>query len=151
MTMKLRIGLTLAIAVGIHACAEAQDGGKIPWKGKAKNEDVKALMAQAQKEGKAIMMFFTSEGWGPCKALSAGAFSDDKVVEASKQVMPIFVDCDWGKKNKDISDKYKVRGYPTVIFTDPEGKELEHLGKRDAESVAAQIESVAGKYPAKKK
>jgi hypothetical protein len=60
--MKLRIGMALALAVGICACAEAQDGGKIPWKGKAKGEDVKALMAQAQKEGKAIMMFFTSEG-----------------------------------------------------------------------------------------
>lgn len=64
--------------------------------------------------------------------------------------MPIFVDCDWGKKNKDVSTKYKVRGYPTVIFTDPEGTEIERLGKRDAESVAAQIEGVAKKHPGKK-
>ena len=64
--------------------------------------------------------------------------------------MAIFVDCDWGKKNKDISTKYGVRGYPTVIFADPEGKELERLGKRDAQSVAAQIESVSQKYPGKK-
>jgi thioredoxin-related protein len=64
--------------------------------------------------------------------------------------MAIFVDCDWGKKNKDISTKYGIRGYPTVIFADPEGKELERLGNRDAESVAAQIESVAKKYPGKK-
>jgi len=60
--MKARIGWTLALAVAFACGAEAQDGGKIPWKGKEKNDDVKALMAQAQKEGKAIMMFFTSEG-----------------------------------------------------------------------------------------
>jgi hypothetical protein len=64
--------------------------------------------------------------------------------------MPIFVDCDWGKKNNDISTKYGIRGYPTVIFTDPDGKELERLGNRDATSVAAQIEGVAQKYPGKK-
>lgn len=60
--MKSRISWTLALIAGLACGAEAQDGGKIPWKGKEKNDDVKALMAQAQKEGKAIMMFFTSEG-----------------------------------------------------------------------------------------
>ena len=64
--------------------------------------------------------------------------------------MPIFVDCNWGKKNNDISDKYKVEGYPTVIFTDPDGKEIEKLGKRDPASVAAQIDAVSKKYPGKK-
>jgi hypothetical protein len=64
--------------------------------------------------------------------------------------MPIFVDCDWGKKNKDLSTKYKIRGYPTVIFTDPDGNEIERLGKRDAGSVASQIEGVASKHPGKK-
>ena len=63
--------------------------------------------------------------------------------------MPIFVDCDWGKKNKDVSTKYKVRGYPTVVFTDPDGNEIERLGNRDAASVAAQIEGVAKKHPGK--
>jgi hypothetical protein len=62
MTMKLHPAWTLALVAGLSLAAEAQDGGKIPWKGKGKSDDVKALMAQAQKEGKAIMMFFTSEG-----------------------------------------------------------------------------------------
>jgi len=77
--------------------------------------------------------------------LSAGAFSDDKVVEASKKLMCIFVDCDWGKKNNDISTKYAVRGYPTVIFTDPDGKETGKLGARDPAAVLSQIEEAAKK------
>jgi hypothetical protein len=60
--MNMRLAWTLAIAVGLAPAAQAQDGGKIAWKGKEKNADLKALMAQAKKEGKAIMMFFTSEG-----------------------------------------------------------------------------------------
>jgi thioredoxin-related protein len=60
------------------------------------------------------------------------------------------VDCDWGKKNNDLSTKYGVRGYPTVIFTDPEGKEIAKLGKRDPASVLAMIEDAAAKHPGKK-
>ena len=61
----------------------------------------------------------------------------------------MFVDCNWGKANKDLSTKYKIRGYPTVVFTDPDGNELERLGARDPESVLKQIEGVAKKYPGK--
>ena len=52
----------LALFVVSACTAQAQDGGKIPWKGKGKSDDVKAIMADAKKNGKAIMMFFTSEG-----------------------------------------------------------------------------------------
>jgi thioredoxin-related protein len=59
------------------------------------------------------------------------------------------VDCDWGKKNNDISTKYGVRGYPTVIFVDPEGKEVDRVKKRDAASIIAQIEDVAKSHSKK--
>jgi hypothetical protein len=58
--MRLRMGLALALSAGICASLSAQDGGKIPWKGKSGDE--KAAMADAQKSGKAMMMFFTAEG-----------------------------------------------------------------------------------------
>lgn len=62
------------------------------------------------------------------------------MVEASKNLVNVFVDCDWGKKNTDLSTKYAVRGYPTVIFTDSKGKVIEPLGDRSAEGVLAQIQ-----------
>ena len=63
--------------------------------------------------------------------------------------MPIFVDCDWGKKNRDLSTRYGVRGYPTVVFVDPDGNELERLKSRSPGSVASQIEGVASRFPGK--
>jgi len=56
------------------------------------------------------------------------------------------VDCDWGAKNTDLSGKYGVRGYPTCVFTDSEGKELAKLAKRDAASVIAQMNEIADKH-----
>jgi hypothetical protein len=68
------------------------------------------------------------------------------VVEASKQIVNVFVDCDWGKKNTDLSGKYGVRGYPTVIFTDSAGTQLEKLNDRSPDGVRSQIASIATKY-----
>lgn len=70
------------------------------------------------------------------------------MVEASKNLVNVFVDCDWGKKNTDLSTKYSVRGYPTVIFTDAKGKVIEPLGDRSAEAVLAQIEKNSKKTAA---
>jgi hypothetical protein len=78
--------------------------------------------------------------------LSAGAFSDPAVIDASKKIMCVFVDCDWGKKNNDLSDKFKVEGYPTVVFCDPEGKEVAQLERRDPAGVAGQITEISKKY-----
>lgn len=60
--------------------------------------------------------------------------------------MPILVDCDWGRKNRDISQEYEVRGYPTVIFTDPKGKVVAKLGDRSPAGVRKAIEDLAKKY-----
>jgi len=40
-------------------------------------------------------------------------------MEASKKILCVFVDCDWGRKNNDLSTKFNVRGFPTVVFLDP--------------------------------
>lgn len=68
---------------------------------------------------------------------------------ASENVVCVFVDCDWGNKNTDLSKKYDVGGYPTVIFTDPDGNKLEEMGDDRAEGFAKQIESVGSKYRGK--
>lgn len=67
-------------------------------------------------------------------------------MEASKKIVCVFVDCDWGNKNNDLSTKFGVRGYPTVVFLDPEGAEVAKLGSRAPAAVAAQIEDIAKKH-----
>jgi hypothetical protein len=65
------------------------------------------------------------------------------VVEASKSLVNVFVDCDWGNKNQDLSGKYGVRGYPTVVFTDSKGEVIAPLEDRSPEGVLKQIQQVA--------
>ena len=58
----MKLGIITATAFALCLSAPVQDGGKIPWKGKEKDADLKAIMAEAKKDGKAMLMFFTSEG-----------------------------------------------------------------------------------------
>jgi len=57
----MRLSMTLAISLGMAASAAAQDGGKLAWRGKDKDEPA-AAMAEAKRKGLAMMLFFTSEG-----------------------------------------------------------------------------------------
>ena len=50
----------IAMALGLCSAAAAQDGGKLPWKGKT--DDPKAAMAEAKQQGRPMLLFFTSEG-----------------------------------------------------------------------------------------
>jgi hypothetical protein len=71
------------------------------------------------------------------------------VVDVSRNVACIFIDCDWGKKNQDLSTKYGVKGYPTVLFCDPQGKALGKLVVRDAETVAKALQALVDSFGAK--
>lgn len=55
------ITLVFSLFLGIASAASAQDGGKLNWRGKGKDEP-KTAMADAKRQGKAMMLFFTSEG-----------------------------------------------------------------------------------------
>ena len=58
----------------------------------------------------------------------------------------MFVDGDWGKKNRDLYQEYGVTGYPTVIFCDPEGKSPQRMNARDPAGVAAEMRQAAAKF-----
>ena len=71
------------------------------------------------------------------------------MIDASRNVACIFVDCDWGKKNRDVSTKYGVRGYPTVILCEPDGTPLGTLSEREPEKVAEALKVLSEKVGAK--
>lgn len=58
------------------------------------------------------------------------------------------VDCTQGGSHQDLKTKFNVRGFPTVVFTDPDGNQVETLQGRSAQQVKAQIERVAAQHGA---
>lgn len=51
----------LLLFLALSCPALAQDGGKLPWRGKG-GEDPKAVFAEARSKGLPTLLYFTSEG-----------------------------------------------------------------------------------------
>ena len=105
-------------------------------------EDFEVAKQQAAKEGKLILMDFSGSDWcGWCKKMDEEVFTKDRFVrEASKKFVLVSVDSPRDKsilsalarkQNRELAAQYEVRGYPTVVIVDPDGKEVKrHSGYR---------------------
>ena len=127
-----RILLIGLLVFGLVAPAAA---GEIHWV-----TDFAAAKAQAKKEKKYLFIDFTGSDWcGWCKKLDKEVFSQ----EAFKKQAPekfVMVQLDFPKKSKQdekiakqnqkLSQKYGVRGFPTIILADADGEEFARTGYR---------------------
>src|SRR5688500_6928763 len=77
--------------------------------------------------------------------MGAAALSDDKVAAVAQRIVPIYVDCTKKGENSDLLARYKVQGYPTVLYTDADGNSLREMQSRDAAAIVKDIETVAAK------
>ena len=85
--------------------------------------DIEGTFAAAKKEKKPVIIDFFGIWCPPCNELDETVFETSAFIEKAKNFKLLKVDADQDSSWK-IKDKYKVGGYPTVIFTDPKGSEL---------------------------
>lgn len=69
------------------------------------------------------------------------------MVAAAAQVVPIYVDCTAKGQNSELQEKYEVKGYPTVLYLNPEGSKIREMGTREAGALTGEINGVAKKFP----
>jgi hypothetical protein len=62
-------------------------------------------------------------------------------------LVPIYVDCTAKGQNGDLQSQYEVKGYPTVLYVDPTGKQIKESGTREAGALQGEINGVAKKFP----
>ena len=88
----------------------------------------------AKKEGKTVLVEFTGSDWcPPCKALKKNVF-DSKEFKAYAKKNLVLVELDFPRDkskvtkdqaeyNREQAKAFAVRGYPTIILMDANGKE----------------------------
>jgi len=128
---------SFAILCALAGSAAAQDGGRLDWKGKGQ-DPISPAFADALRDARPMMLFFTSEGNADCIALSAGAFSDPAVVAAASKITCLFVECS-GKKNAALTTSLKIAKFPAIYFLDAEGIPLGSVQASDGPNLAAAI------------
>jgi thioredoxin-related protein len=104
-------------------------------------------LKKAATENRMVLLEFTGSDWcPPCKRQAAEVFSQPAFEEfASANLVPVKLDFprraeqseEQKAANQALAQKYKVKGFPTVILLDSKGAEL-----------ARDVEYVGGGVPA---
>ena len=98
---------------------------------------------EAGKAGKPIMVDFYTDWCGWCKRLDRDTYSDSRVVDESAKFVCVKVN---GDKYRNIVRKYRIDGYPTIIFFDKKTKELGRIvGYRNADDFLAAMKIASKK------
>ncbi len=96
--------------------------------------------AQAQKEKKPLLLFFTGTDWcGWCKKMDQEIFSSPDFAKAAGNEF-VFVELDYpmnkklpqdeAQQNASLKQKFGITGYPTVVILDPNGNFIAESGYR---------------------
>lgn len=93
----------------------------------------------ARDQHQPMLVFFTAEWCTYCHQMEAEAFTQEAVVELSKQFICILVDADC---EPNVCREFKVKGYPTIQFLSPRGVPLNRVtGKQPAQQLVIQMQA----------
>ncbi len=111
-------GLYLILTPG-HIIARGGVGG-IDW-----NAYDNRLLTEASRNDQYVLIDFAAEWCLPCKELDHKTFSQPEVVDATSEFVLLKADLTQSasKEVADLRKKFSIRGVPTIVFMDPDGKE----------------------------
>ena len=140
MARSRAIGLTLIVAsmsVGCGGSPEAAAvSSPVPW---VASLDV--ARSQAASGNKLVMVEFYASWCGWCKRLEARTLSDERVVRALAAVVPVRLDAE--REGRTEAERLGVRGYPTIVFMAPDGREVARIpGYLDPEPFMQELTDV---------
>ena len=107
-----------ALVVAIAACQ--QDTSKIWFKG-----DLEAARAEAGRRDTVVMIEFYTDWCNWCRRLEADTFSVLAVRSELEQIVSLRRDAE--KEGAELAARFGVDSYPTLIFLDPAGNEMDRI------------------------
>ena len=163
MKRLLSLSIAMALTLGYQTTARAErpatEGAKVgEW-----TMDFDAAKKLAKEKNLPILMNFTGSDWcGWCKLMDKNVFATEAwKTYATQNVVTVYIDFPRDKKlvpeqfvdrNKELSKKFSVRGYPTYILLASDGeKQIGQLGASKTATPEGFIQDLQKQVDAQKK
>jgi thiol:disulfide interchange protein DsbD len=136
--------LLLAALLGLAAYAAyvpapAEASSSVSW------DDFETAMNISLGQGKPAMVDFYTDWCSWCKELDKNTYPDARVINRSEQFVCAKVD---GDARPDLTAKYNVKSYPTVIFFNPDGTERHRVvGYKGPDEFLKDMDHALGSAP----
>jgi thiol:disulfide interchange protein len=105
------------LAATRHAASHEKHAAGIQW-----YTDYAKAQAEDRRSHKVVMVDFYTSWCGWCKKLDSDVYPKPSVIKAAEQFVPTRLDAE--KSGSSLAARYKVDGYPTIIFVAPSGKQV---------------------------
>ena len=93
--------------------------GAIAWQ-----RDVRRAIEVARGEGKLVVVDVYTDWCGWCKKMDKTVYSDPAIVALSRQQVFVKVNAEDGGQGQNFAEQMRVKGYPTTIILDGNGRVL---------------------------
>lgn len=143
---RLGAGALLVSAALVVASADATSAStpNIAWQQVQGHADVEAAFARARRESKPVFLYWGAQWCPPCQQIRAKVFQREDFIELSRGFVPLYIDGDTAGAQR-LAERFKVRGYPSMLLLSPQGMELTRLpGELDAALYVKSLRSVLG-------
>ena len=147
------VGKTFVLAC-VCCLAAAVFGAKLSQSvPKGWGEDFALAKEEAAKDGRLILLAFSGSDWcGWCMKMEKEIYSDKKFIShAKKKFILLMIDNPNNKEilsklaqkqNKDLTQKYGVRGFPSTVIVRASGEEVKRFGGYQKGGVDAFLEKL---------
>lgn len=136
--MKKIVVLLLSIIV-INSSFAQNSNIKVDFK----EIDIVTAISLANEKGILVFCNFSTSWCAPCKKMLENVYTDKNVVGImNKNFISLYIDSE-AKEWIDVAKKFQIKGYPTMIILDGEGKEKGRFsGGREKNQFLAEIDII---------